>query len=163
MAYQPTTSYLTRDCRFILNGLVHANTLLGEEVFRIQDWRVIGEYIYDAEGGRHQAFYSPVRDTFVMGELIRPHERVQVEQSLKYSQAEAEDLWHKAGVTEVDQWKYGNEYGELTARFPGFRPTNQIAGPFPFEEAWSGYRKPPPRFARTPCIIRCSVICGTIT
>lgn len=100
---------LTRG-RFILNGLSNANRILGEEVFRSQDWRVIGEYVFDNQGGRHQAFYSPVRDTVVMGELIQPHERIQVEQSLKYSKVEAEKLWTLAGMVEIGQWKHQNEH-----------------------------------------------------
>ncbi|KAL2130440.1 hypothetical protein VTI74DRAFT_6386 [Chaetomium olivicolor] len=96
---------------FILNGLRHANRVLGETAFDEKDWRVIGEYVYDAEGGRHQAFYAPRRDTTVMGELIRPHERVQVEQSLKYSAAEAGALWKRAGMTEIAQWRHRKEYG----------------------------------------------------
>ncbi|KAL2021332.1 hypothetical protein VTK56DRAFT_7303 [Thermocarpiscus australiensis] len=95
---------------FILNGLRHANKVLGETAFVEGEWRVIGEYVFDAEGGRHQAFYSPVRDTTVMGELIRPHDRIQVEQSLKYSPAEARELWKRAGMTELAQWRHNDEY-----------------------------------------------------
>jgi L-histidine Nalpha-methyltransferase / hercynylcysteine S-oxide synthase len=98
--------------RFILNGLRQANEVLGETTFIERDWRVVGEYVYDGEGGRHQAFYSPKRDTLVMGELIRPHDRIQVEQSLKYSRDEAQKLWGRAGMAEIGQWKHGNEYGE---------------------------------------------------
>ncbi|KAL2200321.1 C-type lectin protein [Corynascus similis CBS 632.67] len=96
---------------FILNGLRHANRVLGENAFVEKDWRVIGEYVYDAQGGRHQAFYAPMRDTIVMGERIQPHERIQVEQSLKYSAAEAEELWKLAGMTEIAQWRHLKEYG----------------------------------------------------
>ncbi|KAK4100895.1 hypothetical protein N658DRAFT_426797 [Parathielavia hyrcaniae] len=96
---------------FILNGLRHANKVLGETAFAEDDWEVIGEYVYDAQGGRHQAFYAPRRDTMVMGELIRPHDRVQVEQSLKYSAAEAEELWERAGMMEVGQWRHHKDYG----------------------------------------------------
>ena len=100
--------------RFVLNGLTHANEILGEEIFRLEDWKVIGEYVYDHEGGRHQAFYSPVKDTVVMGELIKAHERIEVEQSLKYSQAETTRLWNQAGMSEIGKWMLGNEYGETT-------------------------------------------------
>ncbi|KAK3899457.1 hypothetical protein C8A05DRAFT_36918 [Staphylotrichum tortipilum] len=96
---------------FILNGLRHANRVLGETAFIEKDWKVIGEYVHDAEGGRHQAFYAPKRDTVVRGELIRPHERIRVEQSLKYSAAEAEELWKRAGMTEIGQWRHLEEYG----------------------------------------------------
>ncbi|KAH6631559.1 C-type lectin protein [Chaetomium tenue] len=97
--------------QFILNGLRHANRVLGETAFVEKDWRVIGEYVYDAEGGRHQAFYAPVRDTTVMGERVQPHERIQVEQSLKYSAAESEELWKLSGMTEIAQWRHRKEYG----------------------------------------------------
>ncbi|OHF02201.1 hypothetical protein CORC01_02481 [Colletotrichum orchidophilum] len=96
---------------FILNGLANANEILGEEAFKLKDWEVIGEYVYDDEGGRHQAFYSPVRDTYVLGALVRQHERIQVEQSLKYSQLGAENLWNMAGLVETTCWSKGNEHG----------------------------------------------------
>ncbi|KAK4174027.1 C-type lectin protein [Triangularia setosa] len=96
---------------FILNGLRHANRVLGEAAFDERDWRVIGEYVYDAEGGRHQAFYSPVRNTTVFGEVIRPHERIQVEESLKWSPEETRKMWDLAGMTEMGQWMHGTEYG----------------------------------------------------
>lgn len=96
---------------FILNGLRNANEIIGETAFIEGDWRVIGEYVYDEEGGRHQAFYAPTRDTMVMGELIRSHDRIQIEQSLKYSKEESERLWSTAGLEQVSEWTYGNEYG----------------------------------------------------
>ncbi len=83
-------------------------------MFKLDDWRVVGEYVYDEHGGRHQAFYSPLHNTVALGALIKPHERIQVEESLKYSRAEAQVLWNRAGVTEVRQWQYGSEYGELS-------------------------------------------------
>lgn len=109
--FRPNTN--TDNSRFILNGLRNANEILGETAFIEGDWRVIGEYVYDEEGGRHQAFYAPIRDTMVMGELIRSHDRIQVEQSLKYSKEESQRLWSKAGLEEVTVWTYGNEYGKL--------------------------------------------------
>ncbi len=99
--------------RFLLNGLRHANGILGEEAFKLDDWKVIGEYVYDAEGGRHQAFYAPKHDVVVMGETIKATELVQVEQSLKYSTQGRRHLWNSAGLTEVDCWMTEDgEYGE---------------------------------------------------
>jgi hypothetical protein len=49
--------------------------------------------------------------------MIRPHERIRVEQSLKYSAAEAEELWKRAGMTEIDQWRHLDEYGECRALY----------------------------------------------
>ncbi|KAL7627452.1 hypothetical protein AAE478_001645 [Parahypoxylon ruwenzoriense] len=99
--------------KFILNGLAHANEVLGHKAFELGDWQVVGEYIYDSEGGRHQAFYSPVHDTVVLGENIRAQERVQVEQSLKYSKEGCGNLWKSAGMIEADRWMSEDEdYGE---------------------------------------------------
>ena len=82
--------------RFILNGLMHANKLMGKEVFRKDDWRVIGEY--DESAGRHQAFVSPVRDVLVEETLIRSGEKVRIEESYKYSLLQSDELWRRAGV-----------------------------------------------------------------
>ncbi|KAH9908705.1 C-type lectin protein [Xylariomycetidae sp. FL2044] len=90
--------------QFLLNGLRHANEVLGEEAFVLDEWQVLGEYVYDDEGGRHQAFYLPVRDTAVLGANVKAHERVQVEQSLKYSEEGCRNLWDSAGMMEVDRW-----------------------------------------------------------
>lgn len=99
--------------RFILNGLTHANRLLGAKVFNEAEWRVVGEYVFDEEGGRHQAFYSPLREMTVLGTVVRPHERIQVEQSVKYSQKDAERLWSASGLQAVQRWTTrGDEYGK---------------------------------------------------
>lgn len=95
--------------RFVLNGLVHANKVLGEEVFVIEDWKVIGEYIYDINGGRHQAFYSPKRDVHYKNIFVRAGERVKIEQSLKYSAQEAESLWKASQLKHVQKWTASSE------------------------------------------------------
>ncbi|OTA58386.1 hypothetical protein K449DRAFT_334626 [Hypoxylon sp. EC38] len=98
--------------RFIMNGLVHANEILGYKAFDPDDWQVVGEYVYDNEGGRHQAFYSPLHDVVVLGETIKAQERVQVEQSLKYSKEGCSNLWRSAGMIEADRWMTEDEdYG----------------------------------------------------
>ncbi|KAG8410100.1 Ergothioneine biosynthesis protein 1 [Metarhizium acridum] len=95
---------------FILNGLINANRIYGQEVFHLPDWKVIGEYVYDDEGGRHQAFLSPLRQVNVLGSIIKPRERIQIEQSLKYSKIGAENLWKHAGLREIRTWTRGDEY-----------------------------------------------------
>ena len=97
--------------RFILNGLAHANEIFGEDVFQLEDWRVIGEYVYDVDGGRHQACVSPIRETVAMGTVIQADERVQIEQSLKYSKIGRDKLWRGAGFRELASWSRGSEYG----------------------------------------------------
>lgn len=97
--------------QFILNGLVHANRLFAKEIFHVADWKVIGEYVFDEDGGRHQAFVSPIRDTIVLGQHIKPSERIQIEQSMKYSGVGSDKLWQRAGLVEVERWTKGDEYG----------------------------------------------------
>ncbi|KAF7869743.1 hypothetical protein EAF04_004527 [Stromatinia cepivora] len=90
--------------RFILNGLVQANEILGENVFDVADWTVIGEYVYDMQGGRHQAFYSPSCDITIQDVLVKAGERVKIEVSLKYSSEETAKLLKDAGMREAQKW-----------------------------------------------------------
>lgn len=92
-----------------MNGLLQANSILGEEVFKLEDWKVIGEYVYDDEGGRHQAFYSPIRDVQYKDIKFKAGERIQVEQSLKYSADEANQLWKSSGLEEVNRWSASSD------------------------------------------------------
>ena len=93
---------------FLRNGLLHANRLLRKDVFKLKDWTVIGEY--DSVAGRHQAFYSPLRDLVIDGARIRAGEKVRVEESYKYSLSQSHDLWHRAGL--VQQKCFGNSSNE---------------------------------------------------
>ena len=70
---------------------------------------MIGEYVYDNEGGRHQAFYSPTRDVQFKDVYFEAGERVQVEQSLKYSRKDANQLWEVSGLMEVGLWSASSE------------------------------------------------------
>ena len=97
---------------FVLNGLMHANRLLGKEFFKQEDWEVIGEY--DAEAGRHQAFVSPARDVIVEGNLIRAGERVRIEESYKYSATQSTKLWQAAGM--MPRALFGDKLGEYSKR-----------------------------------------------
>ncbi|KAI8634350.1 histidine-specific methyltransferase [Xylariaceae sp. FL1651] len=88
--------------KFILNGLTHANMILGEEIFRVGDWEYVGEY--DAEAGRHQAFVLPTKDITLHGILIRSGEKVRIEESYKFSSDHKAEMWAEAGLTEVAEW-----------------------------------------------------------
>lgn len=109
----------------------------------------MGEYVCDAEGGRHQAFYSPVRDTIVMGERVQPHERIKVEQSLKYSTEEAGVLWKQAGMASLREWRHREHYGESRsgAKTPCFllcTIRGHDHGDFAFPNAPAGSHALPP-------------------
>ena len=81
---------------FIRNGLTNANAILGKEVFKQEDWEVIGEY--DSAAARHQVFYSAVRDMDIEGVHFQTGERVRVEESYKYSALQSSQLWQDAGL-----------------------------------------------------------------
>ena len=93
---------------FDLNGLAHANRLVGKKVFNRSDWKIIGEY--DEDAGRHQAFYSPVRDVVVEGIPIKAGERIRFEESYKYSLLQSGELWRHAGLMELA--RFGNRINE---------------------------------------------------
>lgn len=93
---------------FILNGLVHANELLGHEAFNLSDWKVIGEY--DEPTDRHQAFVVPNKDVDIDGVLIQAGERVRIEESYKYNEALSLDLWRGAGIAAGVSWQ--NQTGD---------------------------------------------------
>lgn len=105
--------WLTSWPRFILNGLAHANRLFKRDIFNLEDWRVIGEYVFDnnEQGGRHQAFLSPLRDVNILGQRLRRGERIKIEQSLKYTNASSQKLWALAGLEETERWTYNDEHG----------------------------------------------------
>jgi EasF-like predicted methyltransferase len=93
---------------FDLNGLAHANRLLGKKVFIKSDWKVIGEY--DENAGRHQAFYVPVRDVVIDGIHIQAGERIRFEESYKYSLLQSGELWQHAGL--IEQARFGTRLNE---------------------------------------------------
>jgi EasF-like predicted methyltransferase len=91
---------VTRD--FELNGLRNANNILGKEEFKDGEWDYVGEY--DAEGGRHEAWFVPLKDVTVCGVKFTKGDKILVERSYKYGKREVEELWEKARVVEVGHW-----------------------------------------------------------
>lgn len=90
---------------------------------------MIGEYVYDGEGGRHQAFYAPIKDVHYKDIHFKAGERVQVEQSLKYSAEETSQLWQASGLKEVGRWSASSEaYSmfQITFLNPSSCPRNAL-------------------------------------
>jgi L-histidine Nalpha-methyltransferase / hercynylcysteine S-oxide synthase len=110
--------------KFILNGLLHANHLLGEDVFRTDEWKYIGEY--NEKEGRHEAFFSPVRDFSFRNVTIKAGERVRVEESYKYSITESTRLWEASGLLEGARW--GSSTGEYRM-YPAYVGALRMANP----------------------------------
>ncbi|KAL8769936.1 MAG: hypothetical protein Q9209_004183 [Squamulea sp. 1 TL-2023] len=93
---------------FILNGLVHANRLLAKDVFKLMDWKIIGEY--NESAGCHQAFCVPTKDLVIDGIYIEAGEKIRVEESYKYSSDQSSQLWRTAGL--VEQASFGNGFDD---------------------------------------------------
>lgn len=81
---------------FYLNGLTHANKLIGHEEFKGGLWNAVGEY--DEIAGRHQAFYVHANDVVIDGVQIRGGEKIRFEESYKYSRSQSAKLWHASGL-----------------------------------------------------------------
>jgi EasF-like predicted methyltransferase len=81
---------------FTLNGLQHANSIMGKTVFDLEQWDAVGSYSETAGG--HQAFVSPRCDVEIDGVQILKGERIRIEESYKYSIEEIEHLWVEAGL-----------------------------------------------------------------
>ena len=101
---------------FILNGLTHANYLLEQKIFNVEDWKVVGEY--DKTAGRHYACVVPVRDVDVDGVHVSAGEKVQIEESYKYSPIQTRSLWEDAGLVSytafgdhLDQYRKSHNVG----------------------------------------------------
>ena len=88
--------------RFLRNGLSQANAILGKTAFVPEEWSVLGEW--DGDAGRHQAFYSPLKDLTIDGVHFTAGERVRVEESYKYSARQSSSLWSRAGLVEGARW-----------------------------------------------------------
>jgi EasF-like predicted methyltransferase len=93
--------------QFTLNGLKHANKLLGHTAFDMSEWDAIGHY--DEQDGRHQAFVTPKKDvtlSLLEGVHVNVHagEKIRIEESYKYSPAQAQELWRASSVIEGASW-----------------------------------------------------------
>ena len=97
---------------FILNGLKHANGVLGYEAFAEDNWEIEGEW--DEHEGAHIQYAIPGHDCVIEGVLFRRGQRVQVVQSTKFNAAQEKELWCAAGFKKLASWSKNNEYGELS-------------------------------------------------
>ncbi|KAF2690520.1 hypothetical protein K458DRAFT_413301 [Lentithecium fluviatile CBS 122367] len=124
---------------FTLNGLKHANRIMGDTVFDPENWDAVGRY-NDNLGG-HQAFVAPLRDVDVDGVQIPKGERIRIEESYKYSTEEIEHLWAEAGL--IGNTVFSNSKGNYGLHFvskPAFlfspKPEIYAANPVPSMQDW---------------------------
>jgi len=95
--------------RFTMNGLQHANKLLGYEAFRISDWEAVGRY--DVEHSRHRAYVVPKKDMTVEGAFVRQGEMIQIEESNKMPGCEVIKL-----IRLIDEAKKDNRRTRTTEK-----------------------------------------------
>ena len=93
---------------FVRNGLMHANRLLGAEVFKTEEWNIVGRY--NTVKQCHEAFYEAREHTIVDGVEIKAGEKIQVEESHKYSLSQRSELWRMADL--VLKADFGNSAGD---------------------------------------------------
>lgn len=102
--YRAYNDHAGKTHKITLHGLPHSNRLLGKDVFKLKDWKVLGD---DNEAiGRNQAFYSPPKDLVFDGAYLEAGGKVRVEESSECSFVQLDDFWRKAGV--VQQSCFGN-------------------------------------------------------
>ena len=95
--------------QFTLNGLKHANSIMGDPApFDLDSWEAIGEF--DPIHGRHHAFVSPLKDVTIDGVFIPKGERIRIEESYKYSRDEIQHLWEATGL--ADNTVFSNSRGD---------------------------------------------------
>ncbi|KAH7130122.1 C-type lectin protein [Dendryphion nanum] len=132
--------------QFTLNGLKHANNIMEDSVFKLEDWEAIGEY--DVKDGGHHAFVSPLKDVVVDGVSIPQGERVRIEESNKFSRQEILDLWEGSQlaantVFTNSRGDYGLHLVSKPRVFFSSKPEDYAAKPVPsisdWEQMWTAW------------------------
>ena len=105
LAYDDTAG-LTRD--FIMNGLVHVNTIFGEELLDTKKFAY--KSIYNEIEGRHEAYYVVLEAHKIISKSnslevsLTAGEMINVEYSYKYSESEVTELVRRANMTHCGKW-----------------------------------------------------------
>ncbi|KAF2859265.1 DUF323 domain protein [Piedraia hortae CBS 480.64] len=123
---------------FTLNGLKHANQLLGYDAFCLDNWQAVGEY--DVVGHRHRAFVAPLKDQVVEGVEIEQGEKVRIEESYKANASQAKDLWRNSCVEQMTRWSNDADYYSLYLLRPELtfsdKPEKYAKNPLPSLHDW---------------------------
>lgn len=82
--------------KFYRNGLDHANSILGYEAFKQDEWEVLGEFI-EADN-KHMASYISLADVEILGFKIKKGERMPFEHAYKFAGQQGDQLWHDAAL-----------------------------------------------------------------
>ncbi|KAK8191914.1 C-type lectin protein [Phyllosticta capitalensis] len=125
--------------KFYLNGLEHANRLLGKQAFKPGEWKAVGEF--DSLNGRHQAFVVPLKDVVVDDVPIKAGERVRIEESYKFSPGDIRQLFDDAHLAQGARWmNQKGDYGLYLVSKPhvfySLHPEDYAAEPAPTMSDW---------------------------
>lgn len=93
---------------FYMNGLANANSILGFEAFKREEWDVLG--VYDEANGCHKAYFIPRKDLTIGGLSFTKGEKIFFEQAFKYPEQDYEALWQQAGLKSTA--RFSNNTGE---------------------------------------------------
>ncbi|KAF7159443.1 hypothetical protein CNMCM6106_006716 [Aspergillus hiratsukae] len=94
--------------KFIKNGLVRANEILGHEAFDLDQWDVKG--VWDAENGSHDQYYIPRSNVHLGGNMITSGKKLLAVKSHKYDAEDRDVLCLQAGLQVVDCWASDTDY-----------------------------------------------------
>lgn len=100
--------------RFVKNGLVHANKILGYDAFDLDSWAVSGNW--NENDGAHSQYYYPVVDVSLDGMHIPAGHRFLAVRSHKYDANDQNQLCQRAGLTVLDSWSSDSMYSKFLAR-----------------------------------------------
>ncbi|GFG14360.1 phenol 2-monooxygenase [Aspergillus lentulus] len=107
--------------RFIKNGLVRANELMGHDAFDLDQWDVKG--FWDAENGSHNQYYFPRSNVNLAGNMIPSGRKLLAVKSHKYDAEDRDTLCRKAGLQVEDCWASDTDYNLLF-----LKPTHSSLG-----------------------------------
>jgi tRNA-specific adenosine deaminase 2 len=107
---------------FVLNGLSHADQILGAEVFDPEDWAFGGQW--SEEKSMHESFYvakkamtlEAGKETF----SIKQGDRIRAITSGKWTKRTVAEICRKADIEMVQSWvdhEYGEQFLSLSVNF----------------------------------------------
>lgn len=97
-----------RNHKFIMNGLVSANRILGGDIFDLKNWVVDRDW--DDRMGVHYQYYCPSGVTSLNGVRTETYNRLYAARSHKYDDDDLEHLCKDASLIRSDSWKSDNMY-----------------------------------------------------
>lgn len=94
---------------FFLNGFAHANSLVGEEWFREEDWEFLAQ-LEDTPTTRHRFYFRAKKDIELkkMGRTILKGEEFDWFDSHKYGEDSVRIMCSKAGLNMMNVWQAPN-------------------------------------------------------